>query len=433
MAPELVGRAPAGSFQLDRSLGERSEPLLDHVAREISPVSIVTTLTDRLRGANSLVVDALIAITVASLAVVEMQGAAENEEGFRDSDGLGALLVLAQTLPLGLRRVAPIGSLAVITAAIGLHSALGYDQIQTGLFTSLFGVGSAAYLTDNRRALVALLLAAAGIGVFYTTTRVPQEDYGFIATSGVWLTGWIIGSSFRIRRRRAAAVERRAEVLEQDSEVRAREAVAEERARITRELHDIIGHTLNLIVVQAGAARAVFKSRPEQALESLDSIEITARHSLSDMERMLGILRPPEAQPAPYDPQPGLEQVDRLAEQFTDAGLPVEVNVAGEPHKLPTSLDLSAYRIVQEALTNALKHAGPARAWVAISYLADKLELDIVDDGQGSGDEGHSADGGRGLIGMRERVSLFGGELDAGPAAEGGFRVHAILPLEESR
>ncbi len=396
-------------------------------------MGLLSTLTHHLRRANPLVVDALIAITVASLAVVEMQGAAESEEGFRDSDGLGALLVLAQTLPLALRGVAPLGSLAFIIAAIGMHAALGYDQSQAGQFASLFGVGSAAYLTDNRRASGALLLAAVGIGVFYTTTRVPQEDYGFIATSGVWLAAWIIGSSFRIRRSHAAAVERRAEVLEQDSEVRAREAVADERARITRELHDIIGDTLNLIVVQAGAAGAVFKSRPDQALESLDSIEITARQSLSDMERMLGILRPPEAEVAPHAPQPGLGRVDRLAEQFTDAGLPVEVTVVGERHKLPASLDLSAYRIVQEALTNALKHAGPARARVAISYLADKLELDIVDDGQGPGDDGHNAGGGRGLIGMRERVSLFGGELDVGPAAEGGFRVHASLPLEESR
>ena len=186
-------------------------------ARVTSPVALLSTLTDRLRRANPLVVDALIAIAVASLAVVEMQGAAESEEGFRDSDGLGALLVLAQTLPLGLRRVAPLGSLAVITAAIGLHAALGYDHIQLGTAASFFGVGSAAYLTDNRRALVALLLAAVGIGVFYTTTRVPFNNYGFIATSGVWLAGWIIASSFRIRRRHAAAVERRTEVLEQDS------------------------------------------------------------------------------------------------------------------------------------------------------------------------------------------------------------------------
>ena len=328
--------------------------------------------------------------------------------------------------------MAPLGSLAAITAAIGMHAALGYDDIQAGTFASLVGVSSAAYVTDNRRALVAALLAAVGIGVFYATTRASFDGFEIVGIGGLWLAGWIAGFVFRIRRRHTAAVERRAEVLEQDSEARAREADADERARITRELHDIIGHTLNLIVVQAGAARAVFEPGPDQTLESLNTIETTARQSLSDMERMLGILRPPEDEAPPYGPQPNLGQVDRLAEQFTDAGLPVEVNVVREPHKLPTSLDLSAYRIVQEALTNALKHAGPARARVAISYLADKLELDIVDDGQGSGDDGHVAGGGRGLIGMRERVSLFGGELDVGPAAEGGFRVHASLPLEES-
>ena len=403
------------------------------MARERSPVALLGTFANHLRRANPFVVDALIAIAFASIAVVAMQGAAESEEGFRNSDGLGALLVLAQTLPLGLRRVAPLGSLAVITAGICLHAALGYDHIEAGTLASLFAVGSAAYLTDNRRAVVAGLIMAAGIGVFYATTRIPFGSYDVVATSGLWSAGWVAGSSFRIRRTHTAAIERRAEVLEQDSEARAREAVADERSRITRELHDIIGHTLNLIVIQAGAARAVFKSRPDQSLESLNSIETTARQSLSDMERMLGIHRPTEAEAVPYGPQPGLEQVDRLAEQFTDAGLQVEVTVAGEAHELPTSLDLSAYRIVQEALTNALKHAGPARARVAISYLADKLELEIVDDGKGSGDDGHNAGGGRGLIGMRERVSLFGGELDVGPSPEGGFRVHASLPLEEGR
>ena len=375
-------------------------------------MALLSTLTDHLRRANPLVVDGLIAIAFASLAVVEIQSASESQEGFRDSDGLGALLVLAQTLPLAVRRVAPLGSLAAITAAIGMHAALGYNDIQAGTFASLVGVSSAAYVTDNRRALVAALLGAVGIGVFYATTRMSFDSFEIVGIGGLWLAGWTAGSVLRIRRRHTAAVE---------------------RARITRELHDIIGHTLNLIVVQAGAARTVFKSRPDQALDSLNAIETTARQSLSDMERMLGILRPPEAEAAPYSPQPGLRQVYRLAEQFSVAGLPVEVNVAGEPHKLPTSLDLTAYRIVQEALTNALKHAGPSRARVAISYLADKLELDIVDNGRGPGDDGHVAGSGRGLIGMRERVSLFGGELDVGPAAEGGFRVHASLPLEESR
>ena len=150
------------------------------------------------------------------------------------------------------------------------------------------------------------------------------------------------------------------------------------------------------------------------------------------MERMLGILRPSDANSASDAVQSGLAQVEQLAAQFTDAGLPVELKVEGEPRKLPPSLDLSAYRIVQEALTNTLKHAGPVRALVAISYLGDKVEVNITDDGRSSGDGGPTTTGGRGLIGMRERVSLFGGQLDVGPAPDGGFRVHATLPIEEA-
>ena len=183
---------------------------------------------------------------------------------------------------------------------------------------------------------------------------------------------WVIGNLFRTRRIRPESTEHVLKAMEAEQDRLAKEAVQDERARIARDLHDIIGHTLNVIVVQAGAARTVFKSRPDQALESLNSIETTARQSLSDMERMLGILRPVESEREPYSPQPGLGQVDRLAEQLTDAGLPVDVSVEREPYKLPPSLDLSAYRIVQEALTNTLKHAGPAGARVAISYLSNQ-------------------------------------------------------------
>ena len=211
------------------------------------------------------------------------------------------------------------------------------------------------------------------------------------------------------------------------------EAVRDERVRIARDLHDIVGHTLNIIVVQAAAARTVFKSKPDQALEALNAIEGTARQSLSDMERMLGILRPVEGEDVPYAPQHGLEQVETLAKQFTDAGLPVEVTMIGEPHKLPTSLDLTAYRIVQEALTNTLKHAGPARAQVTITYANGNLELNITNDGRWPEDDLKNTGGGRGLIGMKERVALFGGELDVGPGLDGGYRVHAVLPFEESR
>ena len=355
-------------------------------------------------------------------------GSAYEKEG-----AVGILLVLGQTLPLAIAFRYPMVALAVIMASFMAHTGLSHDVIWVVQFTAAITTFVAVIRGGNRRSLLALLLVYLGIvvsfGIFRDVDRAGNVLVQMLLFGGLW----IIGNLFRTRRIRLESTEQVLAELEVEQDRLAREAVQDERARIARDLHDIIGHTLNLIVVQAGAARAVFSSKPDQALESLDSIETTARQSLSDMERMLGILRPPEAEAAPFDPQPGLSQVGRLAEQFSDAGLPVEVNVAGEPRKLPTSLGLSAYRIVQEALTNALKHAGPARAQVAISYLDDKLELDIVDDGQGSGDDGHNASGGRGLIGMRERVSLFGGELDVGPAAEGGFRVHASLPLEEDR
>ena len=352
---------------------------------------------------------------------------------YKKEGAVGILLVLGSTLPLAIAFRYPMIALLVIIASFTAHAGLNHNVIWVVQFTALLSAFIAITRGGNRQSLLVLLLVYIGVvvtfGIFTEEERVGNVLVQILLFGGLW----IIGNLFRTRRIRLESTEQVLAALEAEQDRLAREAVQDERAHIARDLHDIIGHTLNLIVVQAGAARTVFKSRPDRALESLNSIETTARQSLSDMERMLGILRPPEAEELPFGPQPSLGQVDRLAEQFTDAGLPVEVNVAGEPHKLPASLDLSAYRIVQEALTNALKHAGPARARVAISYLADKLELDIVDDGRGSGDDGHNAGGGRGLIGMRERVSLFGGDLDVGPAAEGGFRVHASLPLEESR
>ena len=349
---------------------------------------------------------------------------------------VGFLLVLGQTLPLAIAFRYPMLALVVIIGSFSAYTGLNHDLIASAQFTGALSFFLATTRGGGRQSLLAFVVVSLGIvvsfGVFRdvdAAARVGNVIVQMLLFGGIW----ILGNLFRTRRIRLESTEQVVARLEAEQDRLAREAVQDERARIARDLHDIIGHTLNIIVVQAGAARAVFKSRPDKALESLSSIETTARQSLSDMERMLGLLRPPEAEAVPDGPQPGLGQVDRLAEQFSDAGLRVDVNVAGEPHKLPMSLDLSAYRIVQEALTNVLKHAGPARARVAITYLAGKLELDIVDDGQGSSQDGNGAGGGRGLLGMRERVSLFGGQLEVGPVKEGGFRVHASLPIEESR
>jgi signal transduction histidine kinase len=219
--------------------------------------------------------------------------------------------------------------------------------------------------------------------------------------------------------------EQRAEFAERERDLAAREAVVEERARIARELHDLIAHHVSMIVLQAGAERRVLGGANASTREVLQTIEQIGRSALTEMRRLLGMLRGDTNDP--LTPQPGLDDVPTLVKQVREAGLPVELRIDGERRELPVGIELSAYRIVQEALTNALKHAGEARATVHIHYGADSLELEIVDDGAGS--TARSSRGGHGLVGMRERVALYGGRLDASRRTGGGFAVHALLPI----
>jgi signal transduction histidine kinase len=384
----------------------------------------------RIRAIDPHAVDALVALALTVAALVVVIGRIGGDAEFRDNDFLGTALVLLQTLPLAMRRVAPLGVLVVINSAIDVHAATGYEMVQAGTFGSLIALYGVASLTDSRKATVAALIMVPAFAIFFATNR---QDFGvgeIASTCGTWAAGWFLGTYIRTRGEQAEAAGERAAWLERDRDVRAREAVADERARIARELHDMVGHALNLIVIQAGGAQRVFESRPELARQSLASIESAGRQALSDMERMLEILRVAEGPDQVLSPQPGLRQVDSLAAQVSDAGLPVEVSVEGRPAELPSSIDLSAYRIIQEALTNSMKHAGASRAKVAIRYRPDSLELEVTDDGRGVSERGPSDEkGGRGLIGMRERAALFGGELSVGPMPEGGYRVHARLPL----
>jgi signal transduction histidine kinase len=304
--------------------------------------------------------------------------------------------------------------------------------VPAGTFAALVIVYSAASMLDMRGAIVAALITAGGIVVYFSADRSDPGLAAAVTTGATYAAAWGFGVYARSRREYTHVVEERAGLLERERELQAREAVAGERARIARELHDVVGHALNLIVIQSGGAQRVMESRPDAVRDALASIESTGREALTDMERMLGILREAEAPADTLSPQPGLDHVDALADHVTNAGLPVEVTVVGKPVPLPPSVDLSAYRIIQEALTNALKHAGPAHASVTIRYEPGRLLLEIVDDGRTPHD---AADGrrGRGLIGMEERVALFGGELHAGPREGGGFRVGATLPLTDSR
>jgi signal transduction histidine kinase len=219
--------------------------------------------------------------------------------------------------------------------------------------------------------------------------------------------------------------ERRVQLAERERDVAAREAVVEERARIARELHDAIAHNVSMMVVQAGAERRVLDDEQASTREVLETVEQIGRGALTEMRRLVGMLRTDA--PDSLSPQPGLDDVPALVTQIREAGLPVELSVEGERRALPAGIELSAYRIVQEALTNTLKHADGAHAEVHVRYGSDSLELEIVDDGRGG--PARASSGGHGLVGMRERVALYGGRLDAGRRAEGGFAVHVLLPV----
>ena len=341
----------------------------------------------------------------------------------RSGDGSVALpLAIAQALPLLLRRRFPVLTLAlVVTATIPL-------TVQTHSLNPLppfFAFYSVAAHTNRRTGLIAgaLGLAALIAPILYET------DYGFapfIFHVLVFPAAWVLGDNLRTRRAYLAALEERAERLERERDEQAHRAVAEEQARIARELHDVLAHNVSVMVVQAAAGRDVFDSRPGQAREALRSIEQTGRAALQELRRLLGAVRSDGE--TPLEPQPGLVDLDELVEQVRRAGLAVDLHVEGSPRPLAAGVDLSAYRIVQEALTNAIKHAHASSADVLVRYEDDRVELVVADDGVGAA---NGSGGGHGLIGMRERVSLYGGELDAGARPEGGFLVRASLPAPD--
>ncbi|MEU7004740.1 sensor histidine kinase [Nonomuraea sp. NPDC046570] len=229
------------------------------------------------------------------------------------------------------------------------------------------------------------------------------------------------GAGLAVRRHRVIAVQ-----AAERGELLAREAVGEERARIARELHDIVAHSVSVMTMQTGGVRLMLRSDQERERQALTTVEEAGRGALDELQRMLGLLRGPHSDALP--PQAGLERLDDLLEQVRSSGLDVTLDVLGEPAPLPAGLDLSAYRIIQESLTNTLKHAGPTRAMVTISYPPGELRLEIVDHGPREGRPASAKGGGHGLIGMRERAALFRGTLTAGPLAAGGYSVRAVLP-----
>jgi signal transduction histidine kinase len=274
-----------------------------------------------------------------------------------------------------------------------------------------------------------LRTVAGGMLVVFGAVFVLRQDTGVDPGILVFVAiPLLVGFAMKHRRARERHLEERATALEREREENARIAVAEERARIGRELHDVVAHAVSVIVLQARGGRRALADDVEQARQAFDSIESTGGEALTEMRRLLGRLRDREEQIA-LEPRPGLAHLGALVAQVREAGLPVELVTEGPQVELPPGVDLSAYRIVQEGLTNALKHAGPARARVVVRYDKDELELEISDDGQGAGSRVGEGGSGHGLIGIRERVAVYGGELQAGRRPEGGYLLKARLPV----
>ncbi|MFF5305663.1 sensor histidine kinase [Streptomyces sp. NPDC013161] len=359
----------------------------------------------------------------------------------RHGTAAGAIAASAvMCVAIALRRRWP-EKMLLLAAATGLAQLVLDVQPVAADFAMLvivYTVAATGARWASRFALVSGLSAAT-----LAQIRWPQEhtsSAGLVALA-VFQTvpfalAWVLGDSMRTRRAYFAQLEERAARLEKEREAQAKVAVAAERARIARELHDVVAHNVSVMVVQADGAAYVLDSAPDQAKKALETISSTGRQALAEMRRLLGVLRTGEHKEAgEYVPQPDVEQIDDLVEQCRTSGLPVDFKVEGTPRPLPSGVELTAYRIVQEALTNTRKHGGPnTGASVRLVYFDDGLGLLVEDDGKGAPHELYEeggADGqGHGLIGMRERVGMVGGTLDAGPRPGGGFRISALLPLK---
>ena len=323
------------------------------------------------------------------------------------------------TVVLLWRRSLPLLALAVNGVGFGFVDSLDLFNDPMGLVLALLvSIYSTGAYTRGRTAVVGGLLVAALATRALLSEPMPirLDDVLFYATiaGGPWVAGRAI-SRRRVREQHL--------IVEREEQARA--AVLEERTRIARELHDVVAHAISVIVLQARGARHEFDAEPANARAAIDAIERTASQALAEMRRLLAMLRADD-ESVPMAPQPTLAHVDTLVAQVRGAGLPVDVRVEGERRELPPGVDVTAYRIVQEALTNALKHAGPARARVLMRYDPDALTVVVADTGAGVA---NGSAGGHGLAGMRERVAVFGGELESGPGTDGGFEVRARLPL----
>jgi signal transduction histidine kinase len=346
---------------------------------------------------------------------------------------LGYALALLHTLSLAARRRFPMTVLATSVASGLAFAAIGLPPVLLGP-AILVPVYTVAAYRERRVSLIGLAAAEVGLaGVQLTPGRTDLSTW--VGNTLVLAAAWLLGNFVGDRRAYAAQLEERTAELEQAREDLARRAVTDERLRLARELHDVVAHSMSVIAVQSAVGAHVAEAQPEEARKALAAIETASRAALEELRRLLGVLRQDDGG-EPYGslaPVPGLADLDTLLAEVGKVGLAVKVRVEGVRPELPAGVDLSAYRIVQEALTNVVRHAGPTRAQVVVCYGDREIAVEITDDGKGAPSDGRTAKVGHGIIGMRERVALFGGDLEAGPRPGGGFRVAARLPFAADR
>jgi signal transduction histidine kinase len=336
-------------------------------------------------------------------------------------------VMLITTASVAFRRRWPLGVGATVLLCSSVSGvAGGYGTSLAQGVSWMCGLYGLAVWTDTRRFLIGIGVLIAGNWGSYLIAGGNASDVALFTWVPI-LAMVLARGAVRGRQLQTEALAARAELLEREQELRANEAVAEERARIARELHDLVAHNVSVMVVQAGAERVALGDEQASTRAALASIEQAGRQALAEARRLLGMLRR-NGEGEGLEPQPSIDHIDLLVEQIERAGLPVKIDVEGERVPLPVGVDLCAYRIVQEALTNALRHAGPAHAEVVLRYEPRGLDVEVRDDGRGNGSA--NGDGaGHGLIGMRERVALYGGALQTGPRDGGGFEIRAHLPL----
>ncbi|POX45647.1 two-component sensor histidine kinase [Streptomyces sp. Ru72] len=386
--------------------------------------------------AHPLALDAVLAlgVLVAMLATSFADPHGEGATwGARTPDALSLVLMVLGAAALVLRRRRPMAVLAV-TVALSLVELVTADPRAPVAMSAVVALYTVASTTDRpttwRVGLLTMTVLTAAAMLAGPLPWYAQENLGLFAWTGMAAAA---GDAVRSRRAFVQAIRERAERAERTREEEARRRVAEERLRIARDLHDVVAHHIALVNVQAGVAAHVMDKRPDQAKEALSHVREASRSALNELRATVGLLRQSGDPEAPTEPAPGLARLDELADTFRSAGLPVEVAGADDGTALPAAVDLAAYRVIQEALTNVRKHAGPtAKAEVSVVRVGPDVEITVLDDGPGEDgppgdDDGH---GGHGLLGMRERVTAVGGSLTTGPRYGGGFRVHAILPVE---